>query len=143
MSNDTKYKVGDSVKCISYVEGLTYNKWYEIKEITANHYKVVRDDGYWQWQWKHIFQEVNEMTIEINPKAKPKKADTKPQANVFYVRRVGTVTEKVVHKTFEDARNEANRLAELTPNHEFQVLAVAYTVKKVPVYTTEAQEYHV
>ena len=88
------------------------------------------------------FNKVDNMTIEINSKAKSKKTD-KTQANVFYVRRVGTVTEKVVHKTFEDARNEANRLAELTPNHEFQVLAVAYTVKKVPVYTTESHEYGV
>jgi hypothetical protein len=78
------------------------------------------------------------MTITLNKKAKSKEPCT-----VYYVRRVGTTTEKVVHKTFEDARNEANRLAELLPNHEFHVLAVAYSIKKIPVYTNDAKEYAV
>jgi hypothetical protein len=136
------FKDGDEVVC-TFGEG-------KKGTFTGSIYTVSNVHGSWM-KLKHFnspfhvscFKKVNHMTIEINPKAKSKKADTKSQANIFYVRRVGTVTEKVVHKTFEDARNEANRLAELTPNHEVQVLAVAYTVKKVPVYTTESQEYGV
>ena len=134
------FKKGELIKCVVTTpdKRVFAGVLYTVREIFGEWMNLTHTDFPY-----HIgdFKRVNEMTIELNSKAKPKKADTKPQANVFYVRRVGTVTEKVVHKTFEDARNEANRLAELTPNHEFQVLAVAYTVKKVPVYTTEAQEY--
>ncbi len=133
------FKVGDKVICINDRHPLIIGQEYIIEKVHGGYVGVYNITDLWG---DHRFKKVDDMTIEINPKAKSKKAD-KTQANIFYVRRVGTVTEKVVHKTFEDARNEANRLAELTPNHEFQVLAVAYTVKKVPVYTTEAQEYHV
>ena len=136
------FKVGDKVKCIDdamhgyIVCGLIY------EVVAISQLGVQVSNGHAYHYPAQLFEKVNEMTIEINPKAKSKKTD-KSQANLFYVRRVGMVTETVVHKTFEDARNEANRLAEGSPNHEFHVLAVTYTVKKVPVYTTETQEYHV
>ena len=133
------FKAGDKVICIEAFKPLILGQEYIVD--TASPYAVWVEGIHHGWNQQR-FKKVDEMTIEINPKAKSKKTN-KTQANIFYVRRVGTVTEKVVHKTFEDARNEANRLAELTPDHEFQVLAVAYTVKKVPVYTTEAQEYGV
>ena len=139
------FKVGDKVKCIDDLGAgleLTQGQMYTIRSYRGDAFDEVYLEGVGFSWLVNRFEKVDNMTIEINSKAKSKKAD-KTQANIFYVRRVGTVTEKVVHKTFEDARNEANRLAELTPNHEFQVLAVAYTVKKVPVYTTESQEYGV
>ena len=86
--------------------------------------------------------QMNPDTLVINEKAKPK-APAKPKANTFFVRRVGGGSPKVVHSKFEDAKNEADRLSLLCPNEEYQVLAVAYSVKKVPVYTTQAQEYSV
>lgn len=71
------------------------------------------------------------------------KAKTNPKANTFYVRRVGGGSPTVVHTTYGDAFNEANRLAELNPSAEFQVIGMLYSVKKVPVYTTQSQEYSV
>lgn len=135
------FKVGDLVICICGEgnKGTFKGAYYTVDKV---HGEWINLDYFDSPFHINYFKKVRNMTIELNSKAKSKKTD-KTQANIFYVRRVGTVTEKVVHKTFEDARNEANRLAELTPDHEFQVLAVAYTVKKVPVYTTEAQEYHV
>ena len=136
------FNVGDTVICINDCNSeniLTKGKSYTVTQLHGVYVGLRYTLNLWG---EHRFKKVDEMTIELNSKAKSKKTD-KTQANIFYVRRVGTVTEKVVHKTFEDARNEANRLAELTPNHEFQVLAVAYTVKKVPVYTTESHEYGV
>ena len=128
---------------------------YAYKDLIKGHrYQVSMVNGEWLQiggncypHHESCFEKVNEMNTDklkeptiINGKAKPK---GKPVANTYYVRRVGGGSPKVVHMTFEAARNEANRLAELTPDAEFQVLAVAYTVKKVPVYTTESTEYSV
>lgn len=98
------------------------------------------------------------MMTTINEKAKPKtKTNTKPSAEAFYVRHkpsnhgismVASQSSSVqvpatMIATYEDAVNEANRLAELHAGSEFVILGVVYKVKKVPVYTTQAQEYSV
>lgn len=80
------------------------------------------------------------MTTQLNKKAKP---STKPQADKFFVYKIDGGILRVVFNTYEDAKNEATRLAEANPNNEFVVLGVVYSVKKVPVYTTEATEYSV
>ena len=52
-------------------------------------------------------------------------------------------TPRVVHTSFEDAKNEANRLATLHPNTEFMVLEASYAVKRVPQYTTEERSFNI
>ena len=73
---------------------------------------------------------------ELNKQAKPKNI-----ADKFFVYKVGGGSPKQLHNTYKDACNEANRLAELTPSHEFTVLGVLYSVKKVPQYITETKEF--
>lgn len=80
------------------------------------------------------------MTTQLNKKAKP---TTKSQADMFFVYKIGGGSSKIKHSTYEDAKNEADRLAEAGPNNEYVVMCVVYSVKKVPVYTTEATEYSV
>jgi hypothetical protein len=106
--------------------------------------------------YAHRFEKVNEMTTTINGKAKPK-AKAKPSAEAYYVRHKpsghgvslaasqssSVQVPATMIATYEDAVNEANRLAELHAGSEFVILGVVYKVKKVPVYTTEAQEYSV
>ena len=136
------FKKGQSIKClVTDPQKRVYaGVVYTVREIFGEWMNLVHTDYPY-----HVsrFEKVNEMNpdkIEINGKAKPKTKGN-PPANTFFVRRVGGVSPKVMYTTFDDARNEANRLAELTPNTEYQVMAIAYSVKKVPVYTTEAQEY--
>lgn len=141
------FKVGDQVRCVDDI-GYGYldkSRVYDVIHLIGSDKIYINNDCPQYPYDSTLFVKVNEMTTEkqptvINGKAKPK---GKPVANTYYVRRVGGGSPKVVHMTFEAARNEANRLAELTPDAEFQVLAVAYTVKKVPVYTTESTEYSV
>ena len=83
--------------------------------------------------------EIKEPTI-INGKAKPK-STKKDIADKFFVYKVGGGGPKQLHNTYQDACNEANRLAELAPSHEFTVLGVLYSVKKVPQYITETKEF--
>jgi hypothetical protein len=74
--------------------------------------------------------------IEMNEQAKPKNI-----ADKFFVYKVGGGGPKQLHNTYKDACNEANRLAELCPSHEFTVLGVLYSVKKIPQYITETKEF--
>ena len=140
------FEVGDIVVCINATDCLEEGRTYVVERSSFASSFIVLEDIKGVWQ-ETRFKKVNEMTTEkqptiINPKAKTK-ALPKPIANTFYVRRVGGGSPKVVHTTYGDAMNEANRLAELTPGAEFQVIGVLYSVKKVPVYTTEATEYSV
>jgi len=110
----------------------------------------------------NYFERVNEMNDEsktiIIEKAKPKtKANAKPSAEAYYVRHKpsghgvslaasqssSVQVPATLIATYGDAVNEANRLAELHAGSEFVILGVVYKVKKVPVYTTQAQEYSV
>ena len=142
------FKVGDTIRCV--LTNAQYRVFagvlYTVREVHGQWMNLTHTDFPYHVSY---FAKVNEMTTTenktiINEKAKPKsKVVSKSQANTYYVRKVGGGSPKVVHTTYQDAYNEANRLAELNPDAEFQVLAVAYTVKKVPVYTTQAQEYSV
>lgn len=141
------FKVGDTVKCVNdtYYRYIKHGDFYLVVGIDELGQVLVNGKAY--GYPPHCFEKVNKMTTTenktiINEKAKPK-ATAKPQANTFYVRRVGGGSPKVVHSKFEDAKNEADRLSLLCPNEEYQVLAVAYSVKKIPVYTTESTEYSV
>jgi hypothetical protein len=140
------FKSGENVRCILSIpsKDVWCGRIYRVKNIYGEWMNLTHTPLPYHMSF---FEKVNEMNTDklkeptiINGKAKPK---GKPVANTYYVRKVGGGSPKVVHMTFEAARNEANRLAELTPDAEFQVLAVAYTVKKVPVYTTESTEYSV
>ena len=83
----------------------------------------------------------------FNEKAKPMPSVPKPRtprktpADKFFVYKVGGGSPKVLHTSYQDAKNEANRLAGAWPGHEFVVLTVTYSVKRAAVYKTEAKEY--
>jgi hypothetical protein len=156
------FKMGDTIRCVQTNE--QYRVYagvlYTVREMHGEWMNLTHTNLPYHVSYFERVNQMNPDKIEINGKAKPKTKGKTP-ANTYYVRNrhergatcaqalqiVGSCvvnvggSPKVVHKTFDEARNEANRLAELTPDAEFQVLAVAYTVKKVPVYTTEAQEY--
>jgi len=136
------FKVGDVV----YAKHNNPNKCL----IKHDAYKIAAIHGDWLSvrcnEFPHhisSFEKESSMTpTVINEKAKPK-SKGKQQANTYYVQRLGGNAPTVVHLTFDDAKNEANRLAALHPSAEFYVLAKVYSIKKVPVYTTESQEYSV
>jgi hypothetical protein len=136
------FKKGEVIRCVETIQNkrVFAGVLYTVNEIFGEWMSLTHNIP----MPYHIssFEKVNEMTTTINEKAKPK-AKTNPKANTFYVRRVGGGSPKVVHTTYGDAMNEANRLAELNPSAEYQVIGVLYSVKKVPVYTTQAQEYSV
>jgi len=148
------FKAGDKVKCIdaSCVATLVKGYTYEVQGVTQQGellYLVGKGNGYGMWHYgahRFVLKERNHMnpeTVTINEKAKPKTKGLRPQADTYYVQRLGGNAPTVVHLTFDDAKNEANRLAALHPSAEFYVLAKVYSIKKVPVYTSEAQEYSV
>ena len=111
-------------------------------------------NGAWSTVYLPNYIKKEPMTTQLNKKAKP---STKPQAEAYYVRHKpsghgvslaasqssSVQVPATMIATYEDAVNEANRLAELHAGSEFVILGVVYRVKKVPVYTTEATEYSV
>lgn len=145
------FKVGDKVRCINdeFTSTVTHGHTYEVHHVSGNLLWLVgkgNHHGLYTYG-AHRFElkersDMNPETVTINGKAKPKSKGN-PKANAFFVRRVGGGNPKVVHTTYKDAFNEANRLAELNPDAEFQVIGLLYSVKKVPVYTTQSTEYSV
>lgn len=147
------FKAGDKVKCIdaSCVATLVKGYTYEVQGVTQQGellYLVGKGNGYGMWHYgahRFVLKERNHMnpeTVTINEKAKPK-SKGKQQANTYYVQRLGGNAPTVVHLTFEDAKNEANRLATANPNHEFLVLEATYAVKRIPQYVTEERSFNI
>lgn len=102
--------------------------------------------GYYELEQKNLMK-------TLNKKAKPEAE--KPVAGAYYVRHKAKnqgvalsardnpnmQIPATMIADYNDARAEANRLAELYAGNEFVILAVVCSVKKVPVYQTEIQEY--
>ena len=61
--------------------------------------------------------------------------------SLFYVYRHGTESPRVRHATFQQAKAEAERLAEANPGEYFEILkAVAYSVVTSPATTVYFQQ---
>lgn len=151
------FKAGDTIQCV--LTNAQYRVFcglrYTVREVHGEWMNLTHTDLPYHVSY---FKKVDDMTIKLNEKAKAKtKTSPKPVVEAYYVRHKpsghgvslsANYNSKVqipatLIATYSDAVNEANRLAELHAGSEFVILGVVYKVKKVPVYTTEAQEYTV
>lgn len=134
----SEFKVGDTIQL---KPGIKTEKPQEgdIAGICGEWASILAN-GAWSTVYLPNYIKKEPMTTQLNKKAKP---TTKSQADMFFVYKIGGGSSKIKHSTYEDAKNEADRLAEAGPNNEYVVMCVVYSVKKVPVYTTEATEYSV
>jgi len=131
------FKIGDLVTYVSEdssTNPLIVEKQYKVTEVTRG-FVMVDDIVFWYRSSR--FKKVP-MTTQLNKKAKP---SAKQEADQFFVYKIGGGSPKVVHNTYEDAKNEATRLATANPNNEYVVLGVLYSVKAEPVFTMKAEEY--
>jgi hypothetical protein len=149
----TTFEIGDRVVCIdaqNSCQELEKGKTYNVTQRDKSYIRI-NNLSFW---WRKSRFEKESMTTQLNKKAKP---SAKQKAEAYYVRHKpsghgvslaasqssSVQVPATMIATYDDAVNEANRLAELHAGSEFVILGVVYRVKKVPVYTTEATEYSV
>ena len=127
------FKVGDLVRCVTGTSCLKEKELYTISEvIIENRSTYVKVEGLYASYFVERFELIN----EINP-------ETANTGSFFVFNMTTRGTPRKPHNTFAEAKAEANRLAEATPNQEFVVLEPTYSVKKVPQFVTEEQTYSI
>lgn len=130
------FEVGDRVRCIDPVLSLRYGEVYTVTSTTPYDCVHLNNEGY-GWYFTR-FEKVEPMFDDNDD---DNELET---AGVFMVyNATNRGTPRVTHNSFEDAKNEANRLATATPNCEFMVLEATYSVKRVPQYTTEEKTFNI
>ena len=136
------FNKGDRVKCVndSSCNTLTYGHIYTVERyIKDSDLLTLKEVG--NVYGLFSFKANRFIGHEIKHQLSTPMTNTSKVFMVYNTTNKGTP--RVTHNTFEDAKNEANRLATANPNCEFLVMEASYAVKRVPQYITEERSFNI